>query len=156
MKTLIIFDSLYGNTEIIARDIAKAFPPENTRLLNVKEVKVADLLEIQLLIVGSPTYGGQPKQETKEFLDMIPTMALSGKKVAAFDTRFLAKEQNLGLRILMKTIGYAAPRILKSLVSKGGESLSPPLGFIVQGKKGELKNGEIERATAWGKSLLLF
>ncbi|MFA6417136.1 MAG: flavodoxin family protein [Patescibacteria group bacterium] len=155
MKTLIIFDSMYGNTEIIARDIAKAFPPENTRLLNVKEVKVADLLEVQLLIVGSPTYGGRPKQETQTFLEMIPAAALSGKKVAAFDTRFLAKEQNFGLRILMKTIGYAAPRILKILVAKGGEVASSPEGFIVQGKKGALKDGERERATLWGKNLSL-
>ncbi len=155
MKTLIIFDSMYGNTEIIARDIAKAFSPEDTRLLNVKEVKVADLLEVKLLIVGSPTYGGRPKQETQAFLDMIPGSALSGKRVAAFDTRFLAKEQNFGLRILMKTIGYAAPRILKILVSKGGDAASSPEGFIVQGKKGALKDGERERAALWGKNLSL-
>jgi hypothetical protein len=86
---------------------------------------------------------------------MIPAAALSGKKVAAFDTRFLAKEQNFGLRILMKTIGYAAPRILKILVAKGGEVASSPEGFIVQGKKGALKDGERERATLWGKNLSL-
>lgn len=155
MKTLIVFDSLYGNTEIIARDIAKSFPPESTSVLNVKDLKVADLLEVQLLIVGSPTYGGRPKQETQTFLDIIPTAALNGKKVAAFDTRFLAKEQSLGLRVLMKAIGYAAPRILKILVAKGGEAVLAPEGFIVQGKKGALRNGERERASAWGKSLLL-
>lgn len=155
MTTLIIFDSLYGNTEIIARDIAKAFLPEATRLINVKEVKVADLLEVQLLIVGSPTYGGRPKQETQTFLDIIPTAALSGKKVAAFDTRFLAQEQNFGLRILMKTIGYASPRILKALIAKGGEAISSPAGFIVEGKKGQIKAGERERAVLWGKNLFL-
>jgi flavodoxin len=155
MKTLIIFDSLYGNTEIIARDIARAFPLENICLLNVKEAKVADLLEVQLLIVGSPTYGGRPKQETQTFLEMIPAAALNGKKVAAFDTRFLAKEQNFGLRMLMKIIGYAAPRILKALIEKGGESISSPEGFIVEGKKGQIKEGERERALQWGKNLLL-
>lgn len=155
MKTLIVFDSLYGNTEIIALDIAKAFLPEDTRLINVKEVKVADLLEIQLLIVGSPTYGGRPKQETQTFLEIIPAAALTGKKVAAFDTRFLAQEQNFGLRMLMKTIGYAAPRILKVLVAKGGEASSSPEGFIVEGKKGKIKEGERERAVLWGKNLLL-
>ncbi|QQG52789.1 MAG: flavodoxin domain-containing protein [Candidatus Falkowbacteria bacterium] len=155
MKVLIIFDSMYGNTEIIARDIAKAFPQENMRLLNVKEVKVADLLDVQLLIVGSPTYGGRPKQETQTFLEMIPDAALTGKKVAAFDTRFLAAEQSFGLRLLMKTIGYAAPRILKILVAKGGEAISAPEGFIVQGKQGALKDGERERAALWGKNLSL-
>jgi hypothetical protein len=53
----------------------------------------------------------------------------------------------------MKIIGYAAPRIAGGLQAKGGRLAAPPEGFFVQEKEGPLKQGELERAASWAKSL---
>lgn len=154
MKTLIIYDSMYGNTKQIAEAIAGAFAAADTKLLNVSDAKQEDLKGLDLLIVGAPTYGGRPKPTTQAFLDQIPTGALAGVNVAAFDTRFAPKDQSFALRMLMKVINFAAPRIAQALESKGGKLVAPPEGFIVTGKEGPLKDGEVERAQAWVKNLI--
>jgi flavodoxin I len=73
--------------------------------------------------------------------------------VTAFDTRLSAREKNPALRLLLKTVGYAAGRIADSLAAKGGKLAAPPEGFIVEGREGPLREGELERAAAWGKTI---
>lgn len=86
-------------------------------------------------------------------LQQLPAHSLEGKRVAAFDTRFEAEEQGVGLRILMSVIRYAAERIAKDLVKKGGRLVAEPEGFIVEQKEGPLKQGELERATTWARAM---
>ena len=74
-------------------------------------------------------------------------------RVAAFDTRFEAEEQGVGLRLLMSVIRYAAERIAKDLAKKGGKHVAKPEGFIVENKEGPLKQGELERANKWAKGM---
>ena len=163
MKILVIFDSLYGNTKVVAKTIAKVLADEVIAIHDVVEKDATELqgllLEAELVIFGSPTHGGRPKPAMQEFLDKIPDGFLTGKKAAAFDTRFLAKEQKLGLRVLMGAIGYAAPKILKCLEAHGAKPIKnngdAVAGFIVQGKKGLFRDGELERAEAWARSLVL-
>jgi len=40
------------------------------------------------------------------------------------------------------------------LAGKSGTQVVEPEGFIVEGKEGPLKEGEVERAAAWAKTLL--
>jgi flavodoxin I len=54
----------------------------------------------------------------------------------------------------MKVIGYAAPKIAKSLIAKGGRQVAPPEGFIVLDKEGPLRDGELERAAAWARDVV--
>ena len=58
MKALIVYDSVYGNTEKIAKAIGGAITGE-VRVLRVDESNSAELESIDLLIVGSPTQGGR-------------------------------------------------------------------------------------------------
>ena len=58
------------------------------------------------------------------------------------------------MRFIVKTGGYAAKHIAKTLIRKGGELIAPPEGFLVSDEKGPLVNGEIERATKWIKKML--
>lgn len=61
MKALIIYDSVYGNTEKIARAIAGAMTPsDGVKVLRAGEADPLELESIDLLIVGSPTHGGRP------------------------------------------------------------------------------------------------
>lgn len=151
MKTLIVFDSMYGNTQKVAEAMATA---TGGRVMLAAKVKGEDLQEADVLVAGSPVHGGRASEAIQEFLQRIPAGALKGKKVAAFDTRFAASDQGFGLKLLMRLIDYAAPRIAKVLEAKGGELVAPPEGFIVKGKQGPLRKGEIERSQEWAKKLL--
>ena len=150
MNSLIIYDSLYGNTEKVAKAVGEAV---KAKIKSVNEASNEDFKGIDLLIVGSPTHGGRAKPSLQLFLDQIPAGALKNIKVATFDTRFLEKDVNFVLRLLIKTIGYAGPKIADLLESKGGELFAPTEGFIVVKKEGPLKEGELERARIWGKQI---
>ncbi|OGZ33652.1 MAG: hypothetical protein A2Y98_01830 [Candidatus Portnoybacteria bacterium RBG_19FT_COMBO_36_7] len=152
MKILIIYDSVYGNTEKIAFAVGEAIGPEAT-VKKVSEAKVKDLEDIGLLILGTPTHGGRPTPAMQDFLKMIPDGELKNAKVAAFDTRFNEKKASAFLRLLAKILNFAAPRIARNLKIKGVEMAIEPEGFIVEGKEGPLKQGEMERAEEWAKKL---
>ena len=142
MKALVVYDSVYGNTEKIAKAIGGAIAGED-KVLRPGEVDLSDLAFLDLLIVGSPTQGGKATRTMKEFLSNIPANALKNVSVATFDTR-------LGTH-LVKLFGYADGRIADILKDKGGRLAAPPEGFIVKGQKGPLKEGELERAALWTK-----
>ncbi|MCL5070222.1 MAG: flavodoxin family protein [Actinobacteria bacterium] len=150
MNKLVIYDSLYGNTEKIARIIGKSI---SAQIIRVTDINVSNINGIDTLIVGSPTQGGKATPAIQEFLNNIPSKTLINVKLAVFDTRFLEKNLNFALKLLVKTIGYAAPKMAKVLTDKGGKLIVPPEGFIVKGKEGPLASGELERAQAWAKML---
>ena len=153
MYTLIVYDSIHGNTKQIADEIRKQFDPQTTASIHVSKMDQVDLAQVDLLLVGSPTHGGTATKSVLAWLKSIPTDGLLGKKVAAFDTRLPEKEQRFPLRLLMKIIDYAAPKIETLLVEKGGISITRPRGFFVITKEGPLKAHELEQAAAWVKSL---
>jgi len=145
MKALIVYDSVYGNTEKIARAIAEAITPSNeVKILRAGEANPSELASIDLLIVGSPTHAGRPTPAIKDLLNKVPE--LQGVNVAAFDTRIPTK--------LVRVFGYAAGRIANNLKKKGGTLIASPEGFFVTGGQGPLKEGELERAAAWAKGIL--
>ncbi len=157
MKKLVIYDSVFGNTEKIARAIGEGLGSvENLEVLPVKDVKTGEISDLTILVVGSPTRKFTATATVKRFVRRIRQKSLNGVKVAAFDTRFSKEEIEKApatLRFLEKRFGYAAEPILEKLVKKGGEAALPAEGFIVNGTEGPLREGELERATAWGKQL---
>jgi flavodoxin I len=144
MKTLIISDTVYGNTMQIARAISMGVGGE-VKTVSAAEADVADLASYDLIIVGSPTQGGRYTVPVKDFLDKVPADILQNKNVAAFDTRLKSA--------WVKIFGYAAPRIADILKEKGGNLVKPAEGFFVKGRRGPLLEGELERATAWAKTI---
>jgi flavodoxin len=145
MKALVVYDSVYGNTEKIAKAIGGAIAGD-VKVLRVSEVNPSELKTIDLFIVGSPTQGGRPTPAIKEFLSKIPANALKNVSVTSFDTRVT--------NILARPFGYAAGRIADSLKDKEGHLTALPEGFIVKGTKGPLREGELERAAGWAKGIL--
>jgi flavodoxin I len=147
MKALIVYDSVYGNTEKIARAISGAITPSGeVKVLRTGETNPSELASIDLLIVGSPTHGGRPTPAIQDLLNKVAQASLKDIKVAAFDTRSQAK--------LARVFGNAAGRIAGNLTKKGGVLIVSPEGFLVTGTKGPLKEGELERAAAWAKRIL--
>jgi hypothetical protein len=150
MKTVVIYDSTYGNTRAIAEAIAASLSGTATPM---ESANAATLAGADLVVVGSPTQGGRPTPATKAFIEALPADILSGKVVAAFDTRLAIRDQPLPLRFLMRLIGYAAPRIAKVLEARGGTMRGAPEGFVVVGKEGPLKVGELERSIGWAQTI---
>ena len=146
MKALIVYDSVYGNTEKIARAIAGALTPSGeVKVLRAGEVNPSELESIDLLIVGAPTQGGRATPPIQDFLNKLPESAVKGLNVAAFDTRLSTK--------LVGIFGYAAGKIAETLKRKGSTLILPPEPFFVKGRQGPLKEGELERAAAWAKGI---
>ena len=145
MKSLIVYDSIYGNTEKIARAVADAIAPSGeVKVVQAGEANPPELESTDLLIVGSPTHGGRPTPPVQDFLNKVPK--LQGINVAAFDTRSQSK--------FARVFGNAAGRIARNLEKKGGTLVASPEGFFVTGSKGPLKEGELERAAGWAKGML--
>lgn len=150
MNGLIIYDSVFGNTEQIAQTMGNALAShEDVKTLRVGDVKSEQLTGLKLLIVGSPTRAFRPMPAITRFLKNIPKQGLQGVKVAAFDTRIPMENVPGFLRVLVSIFGYAAKPIANRLVKKGGELVMPPEGFFVQDTEGPLKDGECERAAEW-------
>lgn len=144
MKAIVIYDSLYGNTEQIAKAIGGGIGGE-VKVVKVGEANVTEMGSYDLIVIGSPTQGGRQTPATRAFLDKIPTDTLKNKKVASFDTR--------GKTWFVKIFGWAANRIADALQNKGGNLVAPGEGFFVKATKGPLVEGEIERAAAWAKGI---
>ena len=144
MKTLVIYDSVHGNTEKIAKAIGDAITGE-VKVVRVSEVNSSEFKTFDLLIVGSPTHGGKPTKAIQDFLKGISPSAFKSANVAAFDTRLSTK--------LVRIFGYAAEKIAHNLNRNGWTIIASPAGFFVKGKKGPLESGELERAVDWANEL---
>ncbi len=156
MQALVIYDSVFGNTEKIAQSIASGLrTAHETQCLRAGSVSVAQILAADILVVGSPTRSFRATPATHSVLEAIPSAALQGKKVAAFDTRLLMSGvKGLLFRKIIDKGGYAAPLIACELQGKAGTLALPAEGFFVKGEEGPLVSGELERAVDWGKKLV--
>lgn len=152
---MIIYDSVFGNTQKIAHAIRDSLTShEDVRTFQVNEIRSDQLKGLDLLIVGSPTRAFKPTKEITNFLNNIPPNGLKDIKVAAFDTRLSTVDtKSLLFSIVAKLFGYAAERIAGKLVKKGGTLIVPPEWFIVNDSEGPLKTGELEHAVEWAKML---
>lgn len=148
MVTLVIYDTKFGNTEKIARAIARG-------AATVGEVLVMDTTEAagppagrpDLLIIGGPTQNLGLSPALKGFLQALPS-SLKGIPTASFDTRYRAPAL---------LTGSAAADTAKRLRRAGGRSVAPPESFfIARGGKAAgqvLEPDELERAEEWGRAV---
>jgi len=148
VKAMVVYDSVHGNTERIARRIAAALaqPGEEVPCFRAVDMSAQAVASVDLLVVGAPTYGGRPTPAMRSFLAQLAAGSLAGKRVAAFDTRLVAK--------WVGVFGFAAGRIDATLQQRGGRQAAAPEGFYVLDGKGPLRDGELERADQWARGLL--
>ena len=145
MKTVVIYDSQFGNTKHIAEAIAMRLEAGGmVQVLNVNN-GLPDLHAIDVLVAGAPTQAHNVSPAMRAFLDQVPPGALREVCVAAFGTRVPGPEL---------FTGSAAHGIAKQLTKKGGYLLIPPEEFIVTGREGPLAEGEVDRAATWAEKLL--
>jgi hypothetical protein len=163
MRTLVLYESMFGNTEAVARSIAEGLRLSGTcETSSVDALRPGALAEIDLLVVGAPTQAwGLPRARTwysptalqakaaprpEGFLrdELAAIVEGRGRAAAAFATR-LDRPRAL--------TGSAARGISRRLRRRGWVLVDRPMSFVVTGTDGPLRAGEIERARAWGESL---
>jgi flavodoxin len=150
MKAIVVYDSVFGNTEKIAEAMAQAV---GASLLKATDMSPSDLDGAQWLIVGAPTRAFRPTPAIMAWLKKLPAKSLKGVRAAAFDTRASVETVDSPMvKKLMKRFGYAAEKIQKELKRKGADIQSEPEGFYVLESEGPLKDGETQRASEWVKN----
>ena len=146
MKALVVYDSVHGNTEKVARAVAEVLGKSaKVRVVRPREVTSTELGAADLLVVGSPTLGGRPTPGIKAMLDGLESGSLRDVAVSAFDTRMDM--------FVARLFGYAADKIASVLQQKGGRAAAAPHGAIVLGSEGPLKQGELERTADWASGI---
>ena len=145
MNALVLYDSKFGNTEVVAKTIAyvlNGFGAATSQ--RISETSALDLNNVDFLIIGSPTQDRDASPATRAFLDRLPPNSLMHISAAAFDTR-LPWPPLLG--------GSGAHSIARRLRQLGAKILLSPESFTVKATEGPLSDGEFERATGWARLL---
>lgn len=164
MRTVIVFESMFGNTEQFAHEIRDAINGlgEEATITDVRHVHPDDVTGCDLIVVGAPTHAfSLSRQSTRD--DAVrqgadATRAAFGVRewlttleetfppradrpaVAVFDTR-VQKVRHLP--------GSAARRTARTLRARGFELIGRPTSFYVKDLKGPPIAGEADRARAW-------
>jgi flavodoxin len=145
MKTLVVYESRFGNTALIARAVADALREHGAaHLLPVEEVAADDLGGLDLLVVGGPTHAHGISSDVSDWLKGLPGEQLRDLPVAAFDTRY---------HMARLLAGSAARVIARRLRHLGASPIAEPESFYVTASEGPLADGENERAIAWARAL---
>jgi hypothetical protein len=165
MKFVVVYESMFGNTETIAKAIAAG-------LSEVGEVKIGtvdtlspeEVRDATLLVAGGPTHAHRmarrnahetiarersyrkygPVLPGRESLrGWIERLTVAPARAVAFDTRFDKP---------MLITGSAARKIASRLTRKG-YSVLEARSFFVEATGGPLAGGERDRAFRWGREL---
>jgi flavodoxin len=156
VKALVVYDSKFGNTAKVAQAISAALAPKGEVIVvNVADARPEQLAGVDLLLVGSPTWGSRPTPAITKWLKGLPSRGLEGVRVAGFDTRGdMSQVTSRFVLVLVGFLGFAAAPISDRLAKKGGIVAVPPEGFIVVEREGPLKEGELERAADWAGKIV--
>lgn len=146
MKAVVVYDSTYGNTEILAGSIGRVLQAHLSA--QVIPVAVADRLDLQagdVLVVGCPTQVHSATPALRAWLKGFERGSLRGVKAAAFDTRYRKAEWLTGM---------AAHKIDRELRRAGATMLVPAESFFVSSAKPPmLEEGEMDRVMTWAEAL---
>jgi flavodoxin len=165
MKTVVVYESMFGNTKTIAEAIAEGLHGAGEVALgSVDDLSPDQVGDARLIVAGGPTHGHgmarpnahqamakdasyakygpvlEGEESLRGWLERLPAGRAAA---AAFDTRF-DKPKWL--------TGSAATKIAQRLRGKG-YSIIGTESFFVQTGGGPLAEGERKRAAAWGREL---
>ena len=168
MRAVIVYESMYGNTQLIADAVAAGLGPGlDVSVVPVSKATPAVLADADLLVVGGPTHAhGMSRAGTRKMAvqaadtpaggltvepgapgpglrDWFGSLGRYSVKAAAFDTR---------LHGPAALTGRAAKGVAHSLRAHGFELIAEPESFLVT-KQDRLDAGETTRARGWGAKL---
>lgn len=158
MSALVVFESMFGSTEAVARAVAEGVSSRMpVSVVEVGQAPDPAKVDVELLVVGAPTHAfGLSRQSTRDSAaQQVGHPVISGDRgvrewladashcslvAAAFDTH--VSTPNLP--------GHAGRRAQRRLKSLGCRMVADAESFAVGGTQGPLWPGELDRAKAWG------
>jgi hypothetical protein len=163
MNALVVFESMFGNTEAIARAVGEGLSSRmDTEVVEVGTAPKAIGANVALLVVGGPTHAfGMSRPGTRETAAQQAGPRLVSKgiglrewladlrvepgsgAVCTFDTRIFKP----------RVPGSAARAAAKRLRALGLPEVVAAESFYVLGTDGPLLAGELGRARTWGEQL---
>ena len=88
-RVLIVFDSTYGNTERLAKEIGNGIQESGlawVQVINIKEIDDHDLSPFDGVLFGCPVHAFRATRGIRRAVKIAAKKGLEGKLVAAFDT----------------------------------------------------------------------
>jgi len=145
-KAMIIYDSKYGNTRLVAETIAEAMEEGTEVEATVREVKMADLTQVtdsDAILIGSPNHIGKATRRIRKFIDRLGEADLKGKLAAVFDT-YVGGDFEKAMKKMEKQIAENAPDL---------KLVAPGLSIRVAGMKGPVAEEELPRCREFGSKV---
>ncbi|AIC14611.1 flavodoxin family protein [Nitrososphaera viennensis] len=144
MKAIVLFDTLFGNTEKIAHSVTKGLQKAGVEAecVNIRAANVEKLHEYDLLALGAPTQYFTASKSMKDFLDRMVELDLKGRCSFAFDTKLDSFMAGSGAKFIEKRLRESGLDIIR----KRGSAL------VIGQKQKEAKKDTLSNAT--GKVVL--
>lgn len=147
IQVIIVYDSKFGNTKLVAETILEGINEVERMeavLKRIEQTDLAELLDYDLILIGSPNHYGGPTKEMKEFIDRLENTGLAGKPVAVFDTY-------LGVGFFEKAVRRMEGRLNEKV--PGLKLLVPGLSIRVEKSKGPVAEGELSKCKDFGQKI---
>jgi len=143
-KTVVIYDSKFGNTEKIAMALSEGMKREGLEVdcVRIDNVALDKLGEYEIIAVGAPTQAFGISKPMKEFLKKLESVNLRDKKAFAFDTKMKSR-----------FAGSAAKGIEKQLKKFNMTIIKPYASAIVKGVEGPLEEDAEKNFTQIGSEI---
>ena len=145
-KVIVVYESKYGNTKQVAETIIEGMN-EIERIEAVlkepKHMEPTEVLDYDVILIGSPNHIGGPTRGIKKFIDKLGKIELEEKMGAVFDT-YMGDDFNKAVRKMKKRINEKVP---------GLKLITPGLSIKVGGFKGPIAEGELPKCKEFGKKL---
>jgi len=144
MKALVIFDSLYGNTEKVARALTSGMREQGIEVdcARANTVDAGTLGAYDMIVIGGPTHRRGLSETMKTFTKQLRETDVKNKLVFAFDTKY---ESRLA--------GSAGKGIEQRMKKNRMKVVMPHVSAIVLGREGPLKEGTEEQFKQIGTEL---
>jgi hypothetical protein len=163
MRALVVFESMFGNTQRVAEAIAEGLNAElPTEVVEVAHAPSAIGLEVRLVVVGGPTHAfGMSRPRTREAATqqgsgVVGSTAVGIREWLADVTidRTWTAAATFDTRIRKPLVPGSAARGAQRLLRRHGVPiLAPAESFAVTDTTGPLADGELDRARRWGARL---
>jgi len=151
LRGIVVYDSNYGNTERVARALARGLEEGmEVDCLSIGEVNPGRLQEYDFIALGGPTHMIRPSKPMKEFLEGLRAVDLEGVRGFSFDTRNESRMNGRGWLLLENS----AARVIEGALRRSGAKIvRPRLSALVEGREGPLYEGTEERFTEVGAEI---
>ncbi len=160
MKAIVVYESHWGNTAAVARAIAEGLGPD-VLAVTTDEATPDLTAEADLIVAGAPVIAfGLASDRARDGMVAEADKAPSPPDVSHPTMRSWLAElpHGTGRCAAFETRIWWSPRgaigsIEHGLRDAGYEPLAKAQKYVVTGTYGPLRDGELERARAWGQQL---